>query len=595
MSQAQHISFNRELLEATARRDGCIIDYEVIAERKINRELRIQFKCSECGQNGEKTLRMMYGSGAFCSSCTQIKQLEKFHTAWANKCIPFEKSFASHPKSKCFSDDNPIRPEQLFMNSSTQKYDFVCDICHHKFEAYPSSVVSGCWCPYCSVPPKKLCKDTLCKSCLYKSFASVDKAAYWSASNKLSPREVFKNSNQTFTFDCPSCHHEFDMILGNIILENSWCPYCVNKKLCSNTECNTCLRKSFAGHEKACCWSSTNEATPRQVFRRTKDPFDFDCDICEHKFSATLDNISHGTWCPYCSDPPKQLCEDESCDICLQKSFASHCRSQSWSNTNQLKPRNIFKNANDSYFFSCDVCLHEFKASPNHITQRQSWCPYCSVPCKRLCPDEDCLHCFNSSFASHAKASCWSEKNNVNPRAVFKGTPTQYIFDCDECKTEFQTSPNNLKTSWCPNCVHKTSLILHKHLLAQGFEVVTEAVFEWCKNPDTNRFRRFDYAINNIKIIIELDGVQHFQQVANWQDPIITRNADVVKMKKAVDNGWTIIRVLQEDIYYSRIEWECELSNHLYLHDTPECIFIGNPAREDLEGSKLRFSTSSRT
>ena len=29
-----------------------------------------------------------------------------------------------------------------------------------------------------------------------------------------------------------------------------------------------------------------------------------------------------------------------------------------------------------------------------------SWCPYCAVPSKKTCNKEDCLTCFNKSFAN---------------------------------------------------------------------------------------------------------------------------------------------------------------------------------------------------
>lgn len=74
---ARKIVFNLDLLKKTAMRDACIIDYDAIADQKVNRESRIKFKCGECGEDGEKKLRMMYVNGCFCKVCNAMKKIEK--------------------------------------------------------------------------------------------------------------------------------------------------------------------------------------------------------------------------------------------------------------------------------------------------------------------------------------------------------------------------------------------------------------------------------------------------------------------------------------------------------------------------------------
>ena len=80
-----------------------------------------------------------------------------------------------------------------------------------------------------------------------KSFASHEKAKYWSNKNKLKPNEVSKSSNKKYIFNCNLCNHEFESSLNDIV-SGSWCSYCGNhsKKLCSNGECKMCFEKSFA-------------------------------------------------------------------------------------------------------------------------------------------------------------------------------------------------------------------------------------------------------------------------------------------------------------------------------------------------------------
>ena len=39
---------------------------------------------------------------------------------------------------------------------------------------------------------------------------------------------------------------------------------------------------------------------------------------------------------------------------------------------------------------------------------------------------------------------------------------------------------------------------------------------KWCKNK---KYLPYDFVIPEHKVIIELDGLQHFQQVGNWKSP----------------------------------------------------------------------------
>jgi hypothetical protein len=60
----------------------------------------------------------------------------------------------------------------------------------------------------------------------------------------------------------------------------------------------------------------------------------------------------------------------------------------------------------------------------------------------------------------------------------------------------------------------------------------------------------YDFYIKKLDIIIEVDGPQHFRQVSNWTPPEVTQEADRHKEEKAVENGISIIRVLQTDVLF---------------------------------------------
>lgn len=404
---------------------------------------------------------------------------------------------------------------------------------------------------------KRLCKNENCGICFNKSFASYSKASQWSLSNSVSPRDVFKSSSKSYYFTCEICQHEFSKSL-NSTSQGVWCPYCASQKLCDSNKCDMCYKKSFASHYRSEWWSALNIVTPRSVFMNTLSKYQFTCDICCHNFSSTLNNIVKGNWCPYCAG---KICKMKDCSICFGKSFASHPMSQYWSDENKFHPWEVASKTHDKYKFVCGRCRHAFVASLSHISNGE-WCPYCSVPPKQVCDSDACISCFDKSFASHPKAKYWSDSNTTTPRSVLKSSGLKYRFDCDECTSTFTSVLYSVVAgNWCPSCKNKTEKKIHLFLAPKYKDLIHQPTFEWCRNPDTGRYLPFDFAIPSLRCIIECDGEQHFRQVWNWASPEEQKKRDLYKIRMAVKNGYTVIRLLQKDVWHDNINWEEMLIN----------------------------------
>ncbi len=247
-------------------------------------------------------------------------------------------------------------------------------------------------------------------------------------------------------------------------------------------------------------------------------------------------------------------------------SFALHPKAKYWSKDNIdkdgnfISPESIPKSSKTLYKFDCIECKHTFEGKPRNITHntKGTWCPYCPKSGrKQLCKDEKCNICFEKTFASHPQSKYWSNKNKVNPREVPIGrSQVKYWFDCPECNNDFQMSPCHISVNnkWCPNCKNKTELKLHKALKEVYPNVETQFYAQWCKNY-RNLPLPFDFLLEEYKIIIELDGDQHFIQVGKWLSPEEQQIRDLYKMKCANKNGYSIIRISQNDVFNDRIEW----------------------------------------
>jgi hypothetical protein len=122
-----------------------------------------------------------------------------------------------------------------------------------------------------------------------------------------------------------------------------------------------------------------------------------------------------------------------------------------------------------------------------------------------------------------------------------------------------QTPHNHLNGAKCPTCKTKTESKLLEKVKIIYPTIKPQFKSDWCKNKKTDRCLPFDFIIEEYKIIIELDGLQHFKQVSNWQSPEEANKRDIYKMKCANQNGYSIIRLLQEDVYSDKYDWLSEL------------------------------------
>ena len=407
---------------------------------------------------------------------------------------------------------------------------------------------------------KKLCGK--CSTCYDRSFATHPRAANWSSKNELQPCQVAKNSNKKFYFDCPDCKHELQMMVKNVSI-GQWCKYCNRDGLCD--DCEFCYKKSFASHPMAIHWSSKNKINPRNILKGSDKKVWFDCNKCNHDFESVLYSISRGTDCPYCSN--QKICD---CEYCFKKSCASHEMSKAWSPLNEIKAQDVFLQSNKKIKFNCLRCFHEYETTPNHYYNRDGSCPFCAN--QRLC--KDCIICHDKSFASHPLAHYWSIKNEVSSRSVFKGAEKKYWFNCNNCSSEFESKLYNVLTGyWCPYCKKKTEAKVLQFLKCKA-----QLRFDWCRFSKTNNIMPFDFGVD--KVLIEVDGDQHFNQVSNWDSPENVQVKDIEKINHCLKNGYSIIHIYQKDIWNDLYDWKTIIKEQIEKLQT-ECkaVFISSTSK----------------
>ena len=180
----------------------------------------------------------------------------------------------------------------------------------------------------------------------------------------------------------------------------------------------------------------------------------------------------------------------------------------------------------------------EFSQIPDFHLNRKTGCPKCANNVTlTLC-----------EFIEKAK-NIHCDKYDYS-QVVYDNNRTKINIICKQHGVFEQKQFSHLLGIGCPHCINKTE---HKLwiLLKEEYPIVKRQLkFEWCKNK---RCLPYDFAIEEHKIIIELDGEQHFKQIANWKSPELQQEVDKFKMKCANDNGYKVVRILQKDV--SREDW----------------------------------------
>ena len=104
----------------------------------------------------------------------------------------------------------------------------------------------------------------------------------------------------------------------------------------------------------------------------------------------------------------------------------------------------------------------------------------------------------------------------------------------------------------------------------------------------------FDFGLPDKKILIELDGEQHFSQVSNWDSPESVQTKDIEKINKSIINGYSIIHIYQKEVWNDTYDWKKILKEsieYLEKYTNPEVLFISYNSKYSTHIQKLDSTT----
>lgn len=404
---------------------------------------------------------------------------------------------------------------------------------------------------------------------LEKSCASnIELVKIWSTENKLKSEQVSLSSKIQIKWNCFICNHVYDQTPDSKSQGRN-CPYCSipSKILCKNDNCKICLNKSCASNKEYIkLWN--DEKNPRQVFLTSSTKINWKCNMCKHIYTQSLCHKKRGDNCPYCSN--HILCENIKCKTCFEKSCASNKILMKKWDENDVNPRNIFLNSSIMINWKCNLCKHIHIQSPNNKFGKNSGCPYCSN--SRLCDEINCQECFNKSCASIRElCEIWDKKNNLTPRDVFIKSGLIINWNCKNCNKEYKQKPIEKFYGYgCSICKNKTEKKVIQFLNSKNINIKSQFKL-------LNDTKRYDILCIDYNMILEIDGRQHFENVHLFKSTAKeNQKNDINKMIKAMEQGYSFVRICQEDIWNNKIDWQNIIIDNLKIRNKPTVLYFSS-------------------
>ncbi len=265
------------------------------------------------------------------------------------------------------------------------------------------------------------------------------------------------------------------------------------------------------------------------------------CKAYNHRFLQKPYNILRGYGCKQCTI----ISQTKTTKEFIKQAKNIHNNSYDYIFTN-------YKNALSKIVITCKIHGNFEQRASEHLSG--AGCKKCADVAQSL-TKEEFIEKANNIHGNRYDYSLVDYKNNrikitiiCNIHGEFKQKPDNHI-----CKHN---------KNGCPFCFNKTEYKIYKFLkynFSCDTNIIHQFKTDFCKNK---RKLPYDFCLEKFKIIIELDGCQHFKQISNWKCPKETQKVDFYKRKVANDNGYKIIRLLQKDVWFGNYDWE----NVLYIY-----------------------------
>lgn len=365
-------------------------------------------------------------------------------------------------------------------------------------------------------------------------------------------KQDIKNANSKIKIICKICDYNWMPSITVHINHKRGCPCCGGV---APWTLDRFLEKALLIHNNHFDYSCITE----ECIKNSRSTIKLICNACKYICFPSIDSHINGkTGCPDCGGVAIW-----NLSRFLIKANEIHGNTFDYS---MITKENII-GTSSVIKIACNMCKYTWQTSINSHIYSKSGCPECSGKVEwtlvRFIFRAEHIH--GNKF-NYSKIT----DEDIN------GANGEIDIICNACTNAWSTtiSSHINKKSGCPFCVYKTEQKLFDILILKYELIKRQFCADWCKRK---RYLPFDFILGNEKIIIELDGDQHFMQISNWQSPEIAQEKDIYKMKCANENGYSVIRILQKDVFKDKYDWLADLIyaiEKIKIERIPQNIFL---------------------
>ena len=354
----------------------------------------------------------------------------------------------------------------------------------HEWEAVPSSVKAGTWCPVCAGTQKS-------------TIEKMHEIAKDRGGKCLSERYI--NESAKLTWQC-KVGHQWETAPSNL-KQGSWCPTCsgVRKNTIEDMQKiakergGKCLSKEYINNRSRLKWQCKNG----------------------HRWEAVPGNVQQGNWCAVCAGTKKRTIE-EMHEIAEER--GGKCLST------------VYIDAHSNLAWQCEDG-HRWNAVPASIINQKSWCPFCGGTQKGTLEEAQ-------KTAKERGGRCLSKEYI---RAL-----SPLIWQCKEGHPSWEANFSSIKRgSWCPHCHVYYGEEIVRFYFEETFNKKFPRSWPAFLKKDGRAVRELDGYNVELGIAFEHQGRQHYEHIdyfhVGGQSLKSTQEKDKLRAELCAKNGVKLI------------------------------------------------------